>query len=98
MTKILECSHENALSAVGRVDSFAQRLRVRGAECTKAPKSEWMSESAMKQRIADEGYVVEKFKTTDGNCYEIYGKDKDGKKVEIYFNPIDGTIVKEKRG
>lgn len=68
-----------------------------GPECTKAPKSEWMSESAMKQKIADEGYVVEKFKTTNGNCYEIYGKDKDGKKVEIYFNPIDGSIVKEKR-
>lgn len=68
-----------------------------GPECTKAPKSEWMPEDAMKQKIADEGYVVDKFKTTSGNCYEIYGKDKDGRKVEIYFSPIDGSIVKEKR-
>lgn len=67
-------------------------------QCTDKPKSEWMSEAAMKQKIADEGYTVDKFKTTDGNCYEIYGKDKDGKKVEIYFSPIDGSIVKEKRG
>ena len=69
-----------------------------GPECTKAPKSEWMSEAAMKQKIAEQGYIVDKFKTTDGNCYEIYGKDKDGKKVEIYFSPIDGSVVKEKRG
>lgn len=69
-----------------------------GPQCTDKPKSEWISENAMKQEIADEGYTIDKFKTTDGNCYEIYGKDKDGKKVEIYFSPIDGSIVKEKRG
>lgn len=68
-----------------------------GPECTKAPKSEWMSENAMKQKLADEGYVFDKFKTTSGNCYEIYGKDKDGRKVEIYFSPLDGSIIKEKR-
>ena len=39
----------------------------------------------------------DKFKTTKGNCYEIYGKDKAGQKVEIYYNPVDGSIVKEKR-
>jgi hypothetical protein len=70
---------------------------VAGPQCTEAPKSNWMSEDAMKQRIAADGYVVDKFKTTSGNCYEIYGKDKDGKKVEIYFSPVDGSIVKEKR-
>lgn len=25
----------------------------------------------------------------------IYGKNKDGKEVEVYFNPVDGSIVKE---
>ena len=69
-----------------------------GPQCTDKSKSDWMSEEAMKQKIAEQGYIVDKFKTTDGNCYEIYGKDKDGKKVEIYFSPIDGSVVKEKRG
>ena len=31
---------------------------------------------------------------TEGNCYEIYGFDKDGKKVEIYFDPVSGKPVK----
>jgi hypothetical protein len=33
---------------------------------------------------------------TDGNCYEIYGKNKQGQKVEVYFNPVDGKVVKTK--
>lgn len=64
--------------------------------CTDAPKSSWMSEDAMKQQIAQAGFAVDKFKIS-GNCYEIYGKSKDGAKVEIYFNPVDGSIVKERR-
>lgn len=41
------------------------------------------------------GYKIKKFKVTSGNCYEVYGWDKDGKKVEIYYNPITGEKVKE---
>jgi hypothetical protein len=32
---------------------------------------------------------------TTGNCYEIYGQDKQGKRIEIYFNPITGDVVEE---
>ncbi|CAI07932.1 conserved hypothetical protein [Aromatoleum aromaticum EbN1] len=86
----------NALLAVAGLTLSA--VAFAGPQCTDMPKSDWMSEEAMKQKIAEQGYTVDKFKTTDGNCYEIYGKDQDGKKVEIYFSPIDGSVVKEKRG
>jgi hypothetical protein len=47
-----------------------------------------------KKKVEGEmGYKISKFKTP-GTCYEIYGKDKEGKKVELYFNPVDATIVK----
>ena len=39
------------------------------------------------------GFTIKKFKT-DGNCYEMYGKSKGGKKVEMYFDTKDGKIVK----
>ena len=65
--------------------------------CTKEPQSKWMSEADMKARIAKDGYKVNVFKNT-GSCYEIYGLDKDGKKVEIYFNPVDGAIFKQRIG
>lgn len=66
-----------------------------GPTCTQEAKEKWMTEAAMQDKIKADGYVIDKFKVTKGNCYEIYGKDKNGKKVEIYFNPVDGSIVKQ---
>lgn len=65
-------------------------------ECTQEPKDKWMGEAAMQKKLADEGYKTKIFKTTKGNCYELYGWNKEGKKVEIYFNPVDGKVVKQR--
>lgn len=63
--------------------------------CTTEPKTNWMTEEAFKKKVTGEGYKIRKFKQP-GTCYEIYGTDKDGNDVEIYFNPVDGSIVKRK--
>lgn len=63
--------------------------------CTDQPKEKWMTEADFKMKVEAQGYKINKFKRP-GTCYEIYGLNKDGKKVEIYFNPVDGSIVKEK--
>lgn len=44
----------------------------------------------------EQTYKIKLFKTTGGNCYEIYGWDKAGKKVEIYFNPVTGEKSERK--
>lgn len=64
-------------------------------DCTDQPKENWMSEADFKKKVEAEGYTIKKFKQP-GTCYEIYGTNKDGKKVEIYFNPVDGSVKKEK--
>ena len=64
-----------------------------GANCKANPKPEWMSETDAKARLVAQGYKIDKFKI-DGNCYEIYGSDRDGKKVEIYFDTISLDVVK----
>lgn len=61
--------------------------------CTDVPKDKWMKEEDFKKRLEGEGYKIRKFKQP-GSCYEIYGMNKEGKDVEIYFNPIDGSVVK----
>jgi hypothetical protein len=61
--------------------------------CTDQPKEKWMKVEDFKKRLETEGYKIRKFKQP-GTCYEIYGTDKDGKKVEVYFNPVDGSVVK----
>lgn len=63
------------------------------ADCAEHPKEEWASEDTLKQALTDEGYTIKKFKV-DGNCYEMYGRNKEGKKVEIYFDTKTLAIVK----
>ncbi len=63
-------------------------------DCTSEPKDKWMTEEAFKKMVTEQGYTIKKFKTP-GTCYEIYGTNKEGKKVEIYFNPVTGEKVKE---
>ncbi|ACE90005.1 hypothetical conserved protein [Rhizobium etli CIAT 652] len=82
-----------AIIAVAIV-ALAPALAFASPSCTKEPKSKWMSEEAMKAKIGALGYKVKTFEIT-GNCYEIYGKDKDGKRAEVYFNPVSGDIVQK---
>lgn len=63
------------------------------ADCKAHPKAEWASEETLKEALDAEGYTIKKFKI-DGNCYEIYGRNKEGKKVELYFDMKTLDIVK----
>lgn len=65
-----------------------------GIECTTEDKSKWMDQEEFKKSLLDQGYKINEFKVTKGNCYEIYGFDPSEKKVEIYFSPIDGSVIK----
>ena len=68
-----------------------------GAKCAKHPKAEWMSEADAKTKIQAQGYTVKKFKV-DGNCYEIYGTNKEGKRAEVYFDTKTLEVVKAEIG
>jgi hypothetical protein len=63
-------------------------------QCTSTPQGEWQDADAFQQTLLARGFEINEFKVTEGNCYEIYGFDADGTKVEIYFDPVDGSVVK----
>ena len=65
-----------------------------GADCTSEPQEKWMSHFEMQKQILEMGYTIDRFKIDD-NCYEIYGRNDANKKVEVYFDPVSGKIVKE---
>jgi len=67
------------------------------ANCPKYPKNEWMPEAEAKKKIEGMGYKIDKFKVS-GNCYEIYGFNKEGKKAEVYFDAKTLAIVKSEIG
>ncbi|MBL9035081.1 MAG: PepSY domain-containing protein [Rhodospirillaceae bacterium] len=63
-------------------------------KCTQAAKSAWMSEDATKDLLLQQGYKeVRKIKVTEGQCYEVYGIDAQGEKVEVYLDPTNGSIM-----
>ncbi|KWR74999.1 PepSY domain-containing protein [Cupriavidus sp. IDO] len=63
------------------------------AKCASHPKNEWMTEADARAKIEAQGYTIKKFKV-DGNCYEIYGTTKEGKKAEIYYDTKTLDVVK----
>lgn len=65
-----------------------------GPKCNPAPQDKWLTESEMKAKAIAMGYSINVFKKTAGNCYEIYGKNAEGKRVEVYFNPVTGEPMK----
>ena len=60
---------------------------VAGPTCN-VPPEKWMKEADFKARLEAQGYQIKTFKVSKGQCYEIYGFDKDGQKVE--FEPAQG--------
>lgn len=66
-----------------------------GPACS-VPQDKWMKEADFKSRLEAQGYQIKTFKVSKGQCYEIYGFDKAGKKVEIYFDPQTAAILETK--
>jgi hypothetical protein len=73
--------------SMGSTSAFA------AANCPKYPKAEWMPQDQAKAKIEAMGYKISKFKV-DGNCYEIYGVNKEGKKAEVYFDAKTLNVIK----
>jgi len=89
--------HIVLVAAAGATALFSGAVFAK-ADCKAYPKAEWMSEADAKAKIEAQGYAIDKFKVS-GNCYEIYGKNKEGKKVEIYYDaktlaPVKSEIEK----
>ena len=68
---------------------------VAGPTCN-VPKDQWMKEADFKAKIEQQGYTIKTFKVSKGQCYEIYGFDKAGKKVEICFDPATAAVLETK--
>lgn len=75
--------------ALGTTAAFA------GPRCNQ-PQAQWMKEADFKARLEQQGYQIKTFKVSKGQCYEIYGVDKAGKKVEIYFDPVSAAVLEQK--
>jgi hypothetical protein len=93
MTNVLVLKSILALSAL----SIAS-VAIAAPVCTTEPKQKWLTEVEMKAKVTALGYKDIKAFKVSGSCYEIYGRTGDGKRAEVYFNPVTGAVVKSKIG
>ena len=75
--------------------AFGTTVAFAGPSCN-VPKEKWMKEADFKAQMEKQGYQIKTFKVSKGQCYEIYGSDKAGKKVEIYFDPATAAVLEQK--
>lgn len=54
--------------------------------CPEHPPAEWRPYTELEQKLVKEGWTVRRMEKTE-TCYEVYGKDPQGKRVEAFFDP-----------
>ena len=52
-----------------------------------APQAQWKRITDLEASLKKQGWQVRKSKV-DGGCYEVYGTDPQGNRVEAYFHPV----------
>ena len=57
-----------------------------------APRDQWQSREAAMQVAEQNGWTVRDFEIDDG-CYEIEGRDQDGREIEVKLDPATLQIV-----
>lgn len=55
-------------------------------KCQKYPKEEWKPHTDLQKKLEGDGWAIRRMEKTD-TCYEVYGKDPKGKRVEAFFDP-----------
>jgi hypothetical protein len=57
------------------------------------PREQWQSREAVMKLAQDNGWTIREFKVDDG-CYEIEGRDREGRKIEVELDPGTLAVIK----
>ena len=66
--------------------AHAQYIEHGDVRCAAMPKEEMRPQMELQRKLVGEGWRVRKVQTYNG-CYEVYGFDDKGERVEAFFNP-----------
>ena len=73
--------------AAAALGAAAPALATGKMTCNAGPEAGWKSQKALQESLEKQGWQVRKTKI-DGGCYEAYGTDPEGNRVEAYFHPV----------
>lgn len=57
------------------------------ATCDSGPQAGWQSQATLEKKLLEQKWQVRRIKV-DGGCYEVYGINDKGERVEAYFHPV----------
>lgn len=60
-------------------------------QCETVAAENWLTEAELTEKIEADGWTVNRMKK-DGGCWEVYGTNPDGTRVEAYFHPESGEV------
>ena len=65
--------------------------------CEPIPKDQWKPQAELERKLTDMGWKIRRVKIENG-CYEVYGTDEKGGKVEVFFHPktFDRVVAEKK--
>lgn len=67
--------------------SFSPAQATGLATCDSGPSSGWQPQAKLEKQLTDRKWQVRRIKV-DGGCYEVYGINEKGERVEAYFHPV----------
>ena len=64
----------------------AQIVEHDAVRCEPVPKDEMKPQMELQRKLTEEGWKVRQVKNFNG-CYEVYGFDGSGRRMEAFFDP-----------
>ena len=61
-------------------------------EMCNVPQDQWRPVEELKTQLTAKGWTISNVKKEDG-CYEVYGKNEKGEKVEVFIDPKTFAVV-----
>lgn len=63
-------------------------------QCPDEPREQWRGQMELQRKLVAEGWRVRQVKTFN-TCYEVYGFDEKGERIEAFFNPRTFERIRE---
>jgi hypothetical protein len=79
-------------AALALTAAIATPAAATGKMTCNAPQKSWKSMASLETKLKKDGWEVRKAKV-DGGCYEVYGTDPQGRRVEAYFHPVSFKML-----
>lgn len=62
------------------------------SELCSVPDAEWRPQAELEADLTGKGWTISNVKKEDG-CYEVYGTNDKGEKVEVFIDPKTFEVV-----